>query len=295
MNTEKIKNHIIQKIETAFNQGSDSILINALQISEELSIVNRYPMICSAMRKVSAIYESESIYTAPQGNGNNIIKYFNIQKKKKINAEEIVNSLVDLGGIAHYKQIYFQLVKRGQTDFSEVKDPLASVRNKLETNTQSNSYGKSNLFYSVFGVEAHKGIWGLVDYIDETKIDQAINTLSELEPEELHKATEGGRKLKQHKTIERDYKLPKKVKEKFLKKNGSLYCEVCGFDFFKTYGDLGNGYIEAHHIKPLSKLEKEEIVTENDFNLVCANCHRMLHRKGENITAEDLKKLFRSK
>jgi len=28
-----------------------------------------------------------------------------------------------------------------------------------------------------------------------------------------------------------------------------LKCSVCGFDFSKFYGDLGNGFIHVHHIK----------------------------------------------
>ena len=28
-------------------------------------------------------------------------------------------------------------------------------------------------------------------------------------------------------------------------------CEACGFDFGKTYGDRGQGFIECHHVEPL--------------------------------------------
>ena len=33
--------------------------------------------------------------------------------------------------------------------------------------------------------------------------------------------------------------------------NGTLVCAACDFDFNKTYGDRGYGYIEAHHNTPL--------------------------------------------
>lgn len=56
-------------------------------------------------------------------------------------------------------------------------------------------------------------------------------------------------------------------------------CMICGFDFEQKYGELGKGYIEVHHIKPLSKLDEEIVVNpETDLICVCANCHRMLHR-----------------
>jgi len=28
---------------------------------------------------------------------------------------------------------------------------------------------------------------------------------------------------------------------------------VCGFDFKKVYGELGDGFIEAHHLLPISQ------------------------------------------
>lgn len=31
---------------------------------------------------------------------------------------------------------------------------------------------------------------------------------------------------------------------------------IYGFDFEETYGELGEGYIEVHHIKSLSELEE---------------------------------------
>ena len=73
-------------------------------------------------------------------------------------------------------------------------------------------------------------------------------------------------------------------------------CQVCGFDFEKTYGDLGKGYIEVHHTKQLYSLDEEMVVNpETDLVCVCANCHRMLHRKkNEIVTVEKLSKYLMS-
>ena len=61
-------------------------------------------------------------------------------------------------------------------------------------------------------------------------------------------------------------------------------CMACGFDFEATYGELGRDYIEVHHIKPLSSLEEEtEINPETDLVCLCSNCHRMIHRRRDNI------------
>lgn len=49
-----------------------------------------------------------------------------------------------------------------------------------------------------------------------------------------------------------------------------------------TGGPHSAGYIEAHHLIPLAALAHQpgKLVLEprTDFTVVCANCHRMLHR-----------------
>lgn len=56
-----------------------------------------------------------------------------------------------------------------------------------------------------------------------------------------------------------------------------LQCEVCAFDFARAYGDLGDGYIEVHHITPLHVSGVRETKLD-DLACLCANCHRMCHR-----------------
>ncbi|MFQ3560116.1 HNH endonuclease [Streptomyces gramineus] len=56
-----------------------------------------------------------------------------------------------------------------------------------------------------------------------------------------------------------------------------LRCEACGFDFAYIYGDLGEGYIEVHHVTPLHITGTRE-TTLGDLTCLCANCHRMCHR-----------------
>jgi hypothetical protein len=66
-------------------------------------------------------------------------------------------------------------------------------------------------------------------------------------------------------------------------------CQVCRFDFERFYGPAGAGYIEAHHIVPFHTLPDDAEVTlspKDDFAVVCANCHRMLHRDPYPTVAE---------
>ena len=67
-------------------------------------------------------------------------------------------------------------------------------------------------------------------------------------------------------------------------------CKVCGFDFFRTYGEIGKGFIHVHHVIPLSEIKKEyEVNPINDLVPVCPNCHSMLHRRVPPYTVVELK------
>jgi len=70
-------------------------------------------------------------------------------------------------------------------------------------------------------------------------------------------------------------------------------CEVCGFDFSDTYGTRGENYIEVHHLKPIANIKKEyKINPVRDLRPVCANCHKMLHRRKPVLSIEELKGLL---
>ena len=69
-------------------------------------------------------------------------------------------------------------------------------------------------------------------------------------------------------------------------------CEVCDFDFFVTYGEIGKEYIIAHHLAPIGKRKKSTKTTLDDIALVCANCHAMIHKTDPPININDLRKMF---
>lgn len=75
-----------------------------------------------------------------------------------------------------------------------------------------------------------------------------------------------------------------------------LKCKVCGFDFFEFYGERGEGFIEIHHVKPLSVLkgEAQAINPVTDLVPLCSNCHRMIHRRWDNVlTIDQLKDIVK--
>lgn len=71
-------------------------------------------------------------------------------------------------------------------------------------------------------------------------------------------------------------------------------CLACGFNFEEVYGEHGKDFIEVHHIQPLSTIKQAvQINPETDLVPLCSNCHRMVHRKKEEIlTVEQVKKLL---
>ena len=67
-------------------------------------------------------------------------------------------------------------------------------------------------------------------------------------------------------------------------------CRVCGLSFGDVYGELGDGFIEVHHLTPVASYSGEVSVDpRSDMTVVCSNCHRMLHRRSETpLTVEEL-------
>ena len=70
-------------------------------------------------------------------------------------------------------------------------------------------------------------------------------------------------------------------------------CQVCGFDFGKTYGRFARGHIEVHHITPLSTLdEPTRIDPTRDLIPLCPNCHAAVHLTAPPIHPDKLKQLI---
>lgn len=76
------------------------------------------------------------------------------------------------------------------------------------------------------------------------------------------------------------------ARQKCLDKHGYA-CKICGFDFEKTYGPLGKGFIEVHHIESVKTLAVTD--PEKDLIPVCSNCHSMLHRQRPQLTPNEVK------
>jgi predicted HNH restriction endonuclease len=121
-------------------------------------------------------------------------------------------------------------------------------------------------------------------------IDDGTAETGEIDPE--FSAPEGDLKVRSHRQRERSRELATMAKQVFQMRNQNrLFCEVCDFDFGKTYG--APDFIEVHHRIPLRDLQPGTKTKLSDLVMVCANCHRMLHRGNPWPTVDGLKQKLR--
>lgn len=72
-------------------------------------------------------------------------------------------------------------------------------------------------------------------------------------------------------------------------------CFVCGFDFGKTYGDMGEGFIHVHHLTDIAAIGCEyEVDPYRDLRPVCPNCHAMLHTQRPALDIDALRSKLQS-
>jgi hypothetical protein len=129
----------------------------------------------------------------------------------------------------------------------------------------------------------------------DTKIEgqipsSVVERFRELDEEESF--PEGKEKYRIHKAKERNQKLIALKKQKAFSQNPNMPCEICQFSFKLKYGEIGDKFIEAHHVSPISQLTEEVETKLDDLILVCANCHKILHRKRPWLTIEEFKKIL---
>jgi len=109
---------------------------------------------------------------------------------------------------------------------------------------------------------------------------------------DVTEAPEGRILTRVHRLPERNSRVVAAKKADTIKHRGRLECEVCMFDFEAVYGVLGKRFAECHHIVALSALDSSRTTRLNDLLIVCANCHRMMHRSRPWTTAEQLRSLI---
>ncbi|CAM3053337.1 HNH endonuclease [Paenibacillus sediminis] len=177
-----------------------------------------------------------------------------------------------------------------ETDLFEITDTMLIDKILLHPEFLKRDK-KGNRMYS----SALKHLKTYIEQIRDEKSKPQDVTLAEDAPSEEQndrgdlEYEEGKELLRLHKVRERDPKLIKDAKKRFIKLHGELFCEACGINFEKVYGERGKDFIEGHHKKPVSEMREGEKTKVEDIGMLCSNCHRMIHRIPM-ISIEELKK-----
>lgn len=199
----------------------------------------------------------------------------------------IIDSMEKLGGHAVYKDLYEMIESLYPQKTSSVVDFKAQVRGTIERFSSDSEVfhktkSKKDIFYLVG--EKGQGHWGIRNFtphdndVDITEDDEGF--------------PEGKKKLRIHVCRERNYKVIKEAKIKYKEKHGKLVCEICSFSFEEKYGEIGEDFIEGHHVIPVSELKEDDVTRVEDIVMVCSNCHKMLHRKRPWLKPEELNELI---
>jgi len=71
-------------------------------------------------------------------------------------------------------------------------------------------------------------------------------------------------------------------------------CLICGNDLGEIYGEIGNGFIHVHHLRPLAARKGADATDpKKDLIPVCPNCHSIIHRGGGTRSPEEVRKHLR--
>ena len=235
-------------------------------------------------------YRDGAVVIDADGNETTCIEFtISTRKRDKTWKEDIIQAIESLGGIAHRSDILKEVKKIRKGNLNSTWDK--TVQKELESHSSDSEVfnKKEDIFYSVMG--KGKGVWGLRD-----TQKNPISQITDIEDDNFNSTGKEGKvKLVKHLYRERDKDLVVSKKKSFQKKHGKLFCEACNFDFKNKYGERGEGFIECHHIVPLSEIEKEQETKLSDLALLCSNCHRMVHRKKKWLTMSQLKKIIVTK
>ena len=109
------------------------------------------------------------------------------------------------------------------------------------------------------------------------RIRQCIELVKDNYPyNDDHEFTEGRAVTEVHIRIERDKTIRKKLLNS-RKAQDRFSCDICSYNGQELDHNIRESVFEAHHTIPLSGSGKVKTKLR-DISLLCANCHRLIHR-----------------
>jgi 5-methylcytosine-specific restriction enzyme A len=207
-------------------------------------------------------------------------------------AEEIYSRV----GESHFRRVLEDTAARdrGLLDGEETQDLVAGPLDLEARYRRTRGYESGNVFAAEYGLDLPsdadleadlKRFLTLYRSLIEAR-DQVQEDAEEERTRSAQDQVEAAR-YRWHKRAERSRQLAKEAK-----RYHGVRCQVpaCGKNLSEIYGWLAEGYIEAHHLTPFSSLEGRptKLDPKTDFAVVCPDCHRMIHRRREPLSLEEV-------
>ena len=177
-------------------------------------------------------------------------------------------------------------------DFECIYDDIYSIEEMLLYAAKLKSdeiLASQSGYISWKAIDAYIRFYAQKHDIDLTAIKQPeVKTVDSTEAEDEEQERYEGR-LTEAKVLRRQRN--RAARQQCLKASGYM-CYVCGFNFEKTYGDIGKNFLEVHHTKPLATYDDEHPIPQSELVALCSNCHSMVHSKREELDVNELKEML---
>ncbi len=105
-------------------------------------------------------------------------------------------------------------------------------------------------------------------------------------------ALEGEPRLMIHFHRERDSHIAQAKRDAVIASSGRLVCEACGISATVKYPGLNGEICEVHHRLPLAESCGNVETRLEDLAVLCANCHRAIHRGSPMPGVEEFRNMF---
>lgn len=214
--------------------------------------------------------EIQPIGTTPESCKKNLfVSYLrNIRQVSKKTIRDYTNALGSR--ISEYATMYCSdYIDIFSLGFNEAKD----VINKLCKDTEFIKHCTPSNKVHITAMNAYSDFMRYYDSIKGQNASTSGTSIEEAEEGEAYKCHT------------KEYRRSKKLRDSVTKEH-EYKCEICGFNFHDFYGSIGDGFIEVHHINPVS--ENKRKTKKEDLLCVCSNCHSMLHRSSPILRKEEL-------
>lgn len=165
---------------------------------------------------------------------------------------------------------------------------FARISDKVKNKTQPFTYCGHLGFITSFGQSPVRFHWKLSDFPLDIGSTPSLDALAKWCPGST--SEQGKPKIPQNTSYSEGattivkanrYERDPRARQECIDYYGTK-CWVCDFDYHECYGPIGSQYIEVHHRIPIAERAQAggyELDPIKDLCPLCANCHRMVHRK----------------